>query len=109
MSSLRLGVVVDNGDKLYYLKAAAFESGHEVVQTLIVTDESELNILDVRVDAWLADLALPDISSSGVSLADALVGLEMPIVFCDSSELAEDRTEREIWLKCLKLRLKRLG
>lgn len=114
MHSLRLGVVVDSEDKLYYLKAAALESGHEVVRTLVMDTATDTAPAETRVDAWVADLALaegvqPVDAEAARILEETIDAVDVPVVFCDSSELADSPAERDIWRRQLKLRLRRLG
>lgn len=114
MHSLRLGVVVDSEDKLYYLKAAALESGHEVVRTLVMNAATVPAEDGAMVDAWVADVSLPDFPATADTAAEkilenAINAADVPVVFCDSSELADNQTDRDIWRRQLKLRLRRLG
>ena len=111
MRALRLGVIVDSEDKLYYLKAAALESGHEVTGS-VLSSNSAPNIELFVADAWIVDVSVADKDSSvavlGNKFDEMIAGLDVPVIFCDSSELAGDLSQRDAWLRCLKLRLRRL-
>lgn len=112
MCGLRLGVVVDSEDKLYDLKAAALESGHEVVHTLVMNTLTDEITTPDAVDAWVADLILTETAEKvdrARLLEDILHAVDVPVVFCDSSELSDRASERDIWRRQLKSRLQRLG
>lgn len=105
MSELRIGLLADRADKIYYLTETVALAGHRVSRSVLLSDPVAETLDPNQADAWVVDLSLSQAQIEPQALKRLLD--RGPLVLGDSSDYPPGSEPHQAWLKRILVKVRR--